>query len=44
MSIDVVLDYSNKKRDAFYKHVYSDLKEKFPDYDITIVPDIDTIE
>lgn len=44
ISIDVVLDYSNKKRDSFYKHVYSDLKEKFPDYDITIVPDIDTID
>ena len=44
VSIDIVLDYSVKKREYLYSHIKEDLEKEFPDYQFIIVPDIDTIE
>ena len=44
ISIDIVLDYDVKKKESLYSHIAEDLKEKYPEYEFVIVPDIDTIE
>lgn len=41
---DVIIDYSAPDREQLYEHILSDVRERFPDYELSVVLDADTSE
>lgn len=41
---DVIIDYSAPDRESLYEHILGDVKERFPNYELSVVLDADTSE
>ena len=41
VNLDIIIDYDIKTRQELFDHIDSELKEKYPDYNFSIVQDID---
>ena len=41
LSIDIIIDFAIKNREELYKHIYDEIKSKYPDYTLNIILDID---
>ena len=41
MRFDLIIDFAIKDRDALYEHIYNDVQNEYPDYDLKITLDSD---
>lgn len=44
INFDVIIDYSAPDREKLYEHILDDVRERFPDYELSVVLDADTSE
>ena len=41
MNFDIIIDFKVKDRESLYKHIFNDIKDKYNDYNIHIILDVD---
>ena len=41
LSLDIIIDFAIKNREELYKHIYDEIKTRYPDYVLNITLDID---
>ena len=41
INFDIIIDFKIKNRESLYKHIYEDIQEKYKDYKLSIILDVD---